>query len=115
MTLANMRENGVHSVIARCAKCRHEGVLEVQRWPADTPVPDVGLKLRCSACGGRDIDTRPTWLSKAGRGCGDGLEAQVSGAVLTTAISPALCRPPLHDLRRDACPAIMGSPGCRAL
>ena len=45
MTLANMRENGVHSVVATCAKCRHEGVLDVQRWPADTPVPDVGLKL----------------------------------------------------------------------
>jgi hypothetical protein len=41
MTLANMRENGVGSVVATCAKCRHEGVLDVQRWPADTPVPDV--------------------------------------------------------------------------
>jgi hypothetical protein len=26
MTLANMRENGVHSVVATCAKCRHEGL-----------------------------------------------------------------------------------------
>jgi hypothetical protein len=59
MTLANMRENGVGSVVATCAKCRHEGVLDVQRWPADEPVPDIGLKLRSSACGGRDIDTRP--------------------------------------------------------
>src|SRR5215204_6375227 len=42
MTLANMRENGVGSVVATCAKCRPEGVLDVQRWPADTPVPDVG-------------------------------------------------------------------------
>jgi hypothetical protein len=67
MTLSNMRENGVHSVVATCAKCRHEGVLDVQRWPADTPVPDVGLKLRCSACGGRDIDTRPNWLERGGR------------------------------------------------
>jgi hypothetical protein len=70
MTLANMRENGVGgvgSVVATCAKCRHEGVLDVQRWPADTPVPDVGLKLRCSACGGRDIDTRPNWSEQGGR------------------------------------------------
>jgi hypothetical protein len=36
MTLANMRENGVHSVVATCGKCRHEGVLDVQRWPANT-------------------------------------------------------------------------------
>ena len=41
MTLANMRENGVRSVVATCAKCSHEGVLDVQRWPADTPVPDA--------------------------------------------------------------------------
>ncbi len=34
MTLANMRENGVGSVVATCAKCRHEGVLDVQRWPS---------------------------------------------------------------------------------
>ena len=67
MTLANMRENGVHSVVATCAKCRHEGVLDVQRWPADTPVPDVGLKLRCSACGGRDVETRPNWSDRGER------------------------------------------------
>jgi len=67
MTLANMRENGVHSVVATCGKCQHEGVLDVQRWRADTAVPDVGLKLRCSACGGCDIDTRPNWLDQGGR------------------------------------------------
>jgi len=62
----NMRENGVGSVVAICAN-RHEGVLDVQRWPADTPVPDIGLKLRCSACGGRDIDTRPNWSEQGER------------------------------------------------
>jgi hypothetical protein len=33
--------------------------LNADRWPADMPVPDIGLKLRCSACGGREIATRP--------------------------------------------------------
>ena len=65
MTRANMRDNGVNSVVATCAKCLHEGV--AQRWPADTPVPDVGLRLRCSACGGREIDTRPNWLEQGER------------------------------------------------
>jgi hypothetical protein len=64
MTLANMRENGVGSVIAACAKCQHEAVLDVQRWPADTFVPGVGLS---SACGGRDIDTQPNWLERGVR------------------------------------------------
>ena len=26
MTLANMRENGVHSVVATCATCQHEAM-----------------------------------------------------------------------------------------
>jgi hypothetical protein len=67
MTLANMRENGVHSVVATCAKCQHEAVLDVDHWPADMPVPDVGLKLRCSACGGRDVETRPNWSDQGER------------------------------------------------
>jgi hypothetical protein len=59
MTLANIRENGVHSVVATCATCEHEAILDVDHWPADMPVPDVGMRLRCSACGGRDIETSP--------------------------------------------------------
>ena len=64
MTVANTLENGVRSVLAICAKSQHEGVLDVERWPADIPVPDVGLKLRCSACGGRDVESRPNWLEQ---------------------------------------------------
>ena len=64
MTLANMRENGVRSISATCETCQHEAVLNADRWPADMPVPDIGLKLRCSACGGREIATRPNWLDR---------------------------------------------------
>ena len=49
MTLANMRENGVGSVVATCAKCRHEGVLDVQRWPADTPAPSLRRRRRAAS------------------------------------------------------------------
>jgi hypothetical protein len=49
ITLANMRENGVCSILATCETCQHEAVLSVHKWPADMPVPDIGLKLRCSA------------------------------------------------------------------
>ena len=62
-----MRENGVGFVVATYSKCQYEGVLDVQRWPADTPVPDVGLRFRCSACGGREIDTRPNWSERGER------------------------------------------------
>ena len=27
--------------------------------PAETPVPDVGKHMKCSACGSRKIDTKP--------------------------------------------------------
>ncbi len=61
MTLANMRENGTRSVEATCEVCGHEAVVNVDAWPADYPVPDVGLKLRCSACGAKRISTKPNW------------------------------------------------------
>ena len=53
-----MRENGVPSISATCETCQHEAVLSADQWP---PVPDIGLKLRFSACGGREIATRPNW------------------------------------------------------
>ena len=61
MDLANMRENGVRSVLATCNTCQHEATVNVDALPATLPVPDVGLKLKCSACGGKDINTRPAW------------------------------------------------------
>jgi hypothetical protein len=64
MTLANMRENGVRSITATCETCQHEAILGVDHWPGDMPVPDIGLKLRCSACGGREIATRPNWRNR---------------------------------------------------
>jgi hypothetical protein len=64
MTLANMRANGVRSILATCETCQHEAVLDADQWPDDLPVPDVGLKLRCSACGGREIATRPNWRDR---------------------------------------------------
>ena len=62
MTLANMREHGVRSISATCETCQHEAVLNADRWPADMPVPDIGPKPRCSACGGREIATRANCL-----------------------------------------------------
>ena len=30
-------------------------------FPDDMPVPDVGLRLRCSRCGGRNVYTMADW------------------------------------------------------
>ncbi len=63
MTLRNMREHGVRSVAAECQEivCGHEGLVTVDHLPGDFPVPDVALRLRCSACGSRKVKTIPNW------------------------------------------------------
>ncbi len=53
--IRNNRENGCSTVVAFCDACNHEGVVDVSGFPDDFPVPDVALKLRCSACGSRRI------------------------------------------------------------
>jgi hypothetical protein len=49
------------SVDATCRTCKRSVSLNVDGWPADVPVPDVGLRLVCSTCGGKEIETRPDW------------------------------------------------------
>ena len=58
MTLANMRENGVHAVIASCEACGHAADVNVDSLAETTAVPNVGHRLRCSNCDGKRINTR---------------------------------------------------------
>jgi DNA-directed RNA polymerase subunit RPC12/RpoP len=62
MTLANMRQNGVRSVIASCANCGRSADINVDLLPETLTVPEAGRRLRCSHCGGNTISTRPAWL-----------------------------------------------------
>ena len=41
--------------------CGHEGSVNVDHLPDDFPVPNVALRLRCSACGSRNVKTVPNW------------------------------------------------------
>ena len=50
MTLANMRENGVHAVIAKCEACGHAADVNVEGLAETIAVPKVGSRLRCSHC-----------------------------------------------------------------
>ncbi len=63
MTLGNMRAHGIRSIDAYCQAigCGHASTLNVDGLPDELPVPDVGLRLRCSRCGSRSIQTRPNW------------------------------------------------------
>jgi hypothetical protein len=65
MTLGNMRQLGVQRLVAYCLNpsCRHEGLIDVSKYPDDVEVPSFGRKVVCAKCGarGRHIDVRPNW------------------------------------------------------
>jgi hypothetical protein len=61
MTLANMRQNGVRPVTATCEACGRSADVVVDVLPESVTVPTAGQRLRCSACGGKQINTRPAW------------------------------------------------------
>jgi hypothetical protein len=70
MDLANMRRQGVRSLIAYCLNeaCRHQAVIEVSSYPGDTPVLWFRSKVKCAKCGARHsrIDVRPNWKAQPG-------------------------------------------------
>jgi hypothetical protein len=70
MDLANMRRQGVRSLIAYCVNdaCRHQAVIDVSSYPGDTPVPWFRSKVQCGKCGARNnrIDVRPNWKEAPG-------------------------------------------------
>ena len=43
-----------------CRDCCHERDMDPAiPLPGDTPVPDVGKRMKCSKCGSRKINTKP--------------------------------------------------------
>ena len=63
-TLGELATDGL-GVFCWCNRCGHNAVLEIGRLVdelgAAFPVPEVGGRLRCTGCGGKDIATRPAW------------------------------------------------------
>ena len=47
-------------IIARCA-CNHEALIPIETLRPDEFVPDIALRLRCTACGDKRIETYPDW------------------------------------------------------
>ena len=71
MSLANMRQSGVRSVTAQCESCNHSADVLVDALAETVFVPHVARRLRCSACGGKQINTRPAWHTGPQRGFRD--------------------------------------------
>jgi hypothetical protein len=62
MMLANMRENGVRSLM--CHQCRHETIMNVDHLPGDLTVPSFGPRMVCTKCGTIGADVRPHWRER---------------------------------------------------
>jgi hypothetical protein len=63
MTLGNMRELGVQRLIACCLNpaCRHQALIDLSSYPAETEVPSFQRRAACGKCGGKRVDVRPNW------------------------------------------------------
>src|SRR5262249_28952090 len=46
VTLGNMRHLGVQQLVATCDACRHQGVIDVSKYPDDIEVPWSGVLAR---------------------------------------------------------------------
>jgi hypothetical protein len=70
MTLGNMREQGVHHLIAFCLNdaCRHQALIDVSSYPAETEVPSFKSRVKCSKCraAGATRSTSPELARAAG-------------------------------------------------
>ena len=55
MTLGNMRHLGVQRLIAYCLNpsCRHEGLIDISKYPEETEVPSFAEKAECAKCWAR--------------------------------------------------------------
>jgi len=63
MTLGNMRENGVRSLLIHCSNstCRHEAIVNVDAYGDDVFVPSLGPRMRGQLCCQRGADVMPNW------------------------------------------------------
>ena len=63
MDLGNMRHLGVRGLAVHCLnpKCRHRAVFSADDYPDDVEVASFQPRMRCSECGGKDVDVRPNW------------------------------------------------------
>jgi hypothetical protein len=66
MTLGNMRALGVRSLDVLCLNpnCRHQVVLNVDRFGDYILVQSFAAKMVCAKCGVIGADARPNWLEQ---------------------------------------------------
>jgi hypothetical protein len=80
MTLGNMRRLGVQ-LVAYCVRdaCRHQGLIDVSKYPDDVEVRWFAGKVVCAKCGARGdhINVWPNWKEQPARPSRTGKPAKV--------------------------------------
>jgi hypothetical protein len=64
MDLANMRQNGVRSLLVICHECRHEVVVNVDPYPSQLRVRWFGPRMVCTKCGMVGAEVKPNWKKR---------------------------------------------------
>lgn len=64
MSLENMRQNAVRSVLVWCA-CGHSASVNADRWPDTRKVPGLKRHFTCTKCGKRARMVVPDWQSRS--------------------------------------------------
>jgi hypothetical protein len=65
MDLANIRQNGVRSLLVMCYGCQHEVVINVDQYPGELLVREFGTRMVCTNCGMVGADVRPNWKERS--------------------------------------------------
>jgi hypothetical protein len=62
-TVGSERAAGVREAEIWCGDCHHHAEISTDAMPADLAIPDICLRYRCSACGSRNLTSRPGVLA----------------------------------------------------
>jgi hypothetical protein len=64
MDLANMRQNGVRSLDVQCFGCRHEVIVNVDKYSGELLVKGIQARMFCTKRGMVGADVRPNWKER---------------------------------------------------
>ena len=59
-TVGSEREAGVSEAEIWCGDCHHHAEVSTDGLPLELAIPDICLRYRCSACGSRNLTSRPS-------------------------------------------------------
>lgn len=59
--VSDLTRLGVVQADAWCPRCHRQGILSLDRFDGATPFVAIKRRMKCSGCGGREVDLTPDW------------------------------------------------------